>query len=305
MPNLPVFSTIGQAMAVFGLHIGALSKWALIPFFLSAAALGAAFGLGLWLQPPGGAGFPYWWMGFLPAAIFCLVAWTPYAIRVNQLAVAGRVEPVGYLETMFSSVGLRYLAYAIIVGFIQLAGIAISALPVLLVAHSGTQDGNSSRVVLAVALTVVLVLAFFILTSPLNLVYPAAALEREPSLGRAYNLGAHRKLRLFACVFLTAALFGVLGQVVEFAASAMGAQKSGMVRLAFVPVQILLSFFSYVTATAVPAVAYRILAGLPDPRGAEPVPGNQPSGTSGSSGTPAVRNAAPDEPGDFPGTGGA
>jgi hypothetical protein len=286
MPNLPVFSIIGQAMAVFGLHMGALCRWAIVPFILTLAALGGAFGIGLWLKPPGGAGgVPYWWLGFLPAVIFCLVAWTPYAIRVNQLAAVGRIEPVGYLETMFSPTGLKYLAYAIVVGFIQLVGLAISSLPVFLAVTTGIAGGDKAKVALAVVIAAVLVLTFFIMISPLNLVYPAAALEREPSLGRAYNLGAHRKLRLFACVALCTIFFALLGQAVEYAALALGAQKSGLVRMAFVPVQILLSFFSYVTATAVPAVAYRILSGLPDPR--------------------APRGIVQDDPGEFPGTGGA
>jgi len=265
MPKLPIFSTLGQAMAVFGLHTGTLCKWALIPSFLALAALGAAFGLGVWLKPADAGGFPYWWMGFVPAVIFCLVAWTPYAIRVNQLAVIGRTEPVGYLEMMFSPQGLRYLAYAIIVGFIEIIGLAVSALPAVVTLNAAA-PGGQTRIILAVAVTVALLLAFFILTAPLNLIYPAASLEAEPSLGRAYTLGSHRKVRLFLCTFLCALLFGVLGQIVEFAAGALGAGSSGTVRMVFVPVHILISFFSYVTATAVPAVAYRILSGLPDPR---------------------------------------
>ena len=282
-------------MAVFGLHIGKLFRWALIPVLLSAVALGAAFGLGLWLQPAGGGDsrFPYWWMGFAPAGVFCMMAWVPYAVRVNQLAVTGRVEPGGYVEKVFASASLRYLGYAILVGFIQVAGILISALPLFLIGVDKLQEAGSTRLVLAGAVTAALMLAFFILTSPLNLIYPAASLEREPSLNRAYTMGSHVKFRLFLCMALSAILFAVLGQGLEYMAKAFGSEKSQMISMAVVPIQVILTFFSYVTSVGVPAVAYRVLSGRPDPLGLDvtgaasqavpPAPVG-PSGISGGEG---------------------
>jgi len=293
MSHLPVFSIIGQAMAIFGLHIGKLFRWSLIPIIMSLVALGAAFGLGLWLQPAGGesSGFPYWWMAFVPAGVFCMMAWVPYAIRVNQLAVTGRVESGGYVEKVFASVSLRYLGYAILVGFIQVAGIAISAMPVFLVGVDKLHDIGQMRVVMAGAVTSALILAFFILTSPLNLIYPAASVEREPSLNRAYALGSHVKFRLFLCLVLSAILFAVLGQGLDSLAKAFGSGKSQMVSMAVVPLQVILTFFSYVTSVGVPAVAYRVLSGLPDPQHLDetgttsqtvPPVSPVPSGSSGS-----------------------
>jgi hypothetical protein len=303
MSHLPVFSTIGQAMAIFGLHIGKLFRWSLIPIIMSLVALGAAFGLGMWLQPAGGAdsGFPYWWMGFVPAGVFCMMAWVPYAVRVNQLAVTGRVEPGGYVEKVLASVSLRYLGYAILVGFIQVAGILISALPVFFVGVDKLQEIGQVRMALAIAVSSALMLAFFILTSPLNLIYPAASVEREPSLNRAYALGSHVKFRLFLCVVLCAILFAVLGQGLDSMAKAFGSGKSQLISMAVVPLQIILTFFSYVTSVGVPAVAYRVLSGLPDPQHIdEALPANQsvppaPAAPSGASG--GERNETPPETG--------
>jgi hypothetical protein len=301
MSHLPVFSTIGQAMAIFGLHIGKLFRWSLIPVVLSLVALGAAFGIGLWLQPAGGesSGFPYWWMAFVPAGVFCMMTWVPYAIRVNQLAVTGRIEPGGYVEMVFASVSLRYLGYAILVGFIQVAGIVISALPVFLVGVDKLQEIGQVRMALAIAVAAALMLAFFILTSPLNLIYPAASVEREPSLNRAYALGSHVKFRLFLCVVLSAILFAVLGQGLDSMAKAFGSGKSQLISMAVVPLQVILTFFSYVTSVGVPAVAYRVLAGLPDPQHLDDTgTTNQtvPPTSAASGSTPAgERNETPPE----------
>jgi hypothetical protein len=134
-------------------------------------------------------------------------------------------------------------------------------------------------------------LAFFILTSPLNLIYPAASVEREPSLNRAYTLGSQVKFRLFLCVVLSAILFAVLGQGLELVAKAFGSEKSQAIRMAVVPLQVILTFFSYVTSVGVPAVAYRVLSGMPDPQGQgdgtparEAIPPAEvgPSGASGN-----------------------
>lgn len=266
MPHLPVFSTIGQGMALFGLNIGKLMKWGIIPSLLSLAALGAALGLGLLLQPEEQGGVPWWWAGFIPAVFFSILAWVPYGMRINQLAVTGRVEPGGHVGKMFTQAALWYFAYGLLVGLIQLGGVLISAVPVILVMMNKGQAGVDPRVALAGLATAGLMLVFFIMTSPLNLIYAAASVEREPSLGRAYNLGAHCKLRLFVCVVLTGLLFGVLQQGVEWIASSIGGRFSEHAKLLFAPVLVLVWFFSYVTAAAVPAVAYRILSGLPDPR---------------------------------------
>lgn len=261
-------------MALFGLNIGKLMKWGIIPTLLSLAALGAALGLGLLLQPEEQGSVPWWWAGFIPAVFFSVLSWVPYGMRINQLAVTGRVEPGGYVGKMFTQAALWYFAYGLLVGLIQLAGMFISAVPVILVLVGKGQGTGDYRVALAGLATVVLLLVFFIMTSPLQLIYAAASVEREPSLGKAYNLGAHCKVRLFFCVVLTGLLFGALQQGVDWIAGSFGGRYSQDARLLFAPVQVLVWFFSYVAATAVPAVAYRILSGLPDPR--ESAEGGQP-----------------------------
>lgn len=261
-------------MSLFGLNIGRLMKWGIIPTLLSLAALGGALGLGLLLQREEQGGVPWWWAGFIPAVFFSILAWVPYGMRVNQLAVTGRVEPGGYVGKMFTQAALWYFAYSLLVWLINLGGVLVSAMPVILMMVNKGQAVGGPRMALAMLATAALLLVFLIMTSPLSLIYPAASVEREPSLGRAYNLGAHCKLRLFFCVLLTGLLFGILQQGVEWIASAIGGRFSENGKLLFAPVMILVWFFSYVTAAAVPAVAYRILSGLPDPR--ESADGGQP-----------------------------
>ena len=276
-------------MSLFGLNIGRLMKWGILPALLSAAALGSALGLGLLLKPEEDGGVPWWWAGFVPAVFFALLSWAPYGMRINQLAVTGKVEPTGHLKMLFSPSALWYFSYSLLVGLIQLGGMLVSAIPVILVAAVSSNGGSDARMALASGVTLALMLVFFIMISPLNLIYPAASVEREPSLGKAYNLGAHSKLRLFFCVLLTALLFAVLEGVAEWSGKRLGG-GSGLGEMFFAPVRVLLWFFSYVTATAVPAVAYRILSGLPDPR--ESAETNQP---------PADREAAPASPEPQPG----
>ena len=270
MTKLPVFRTIGQGMAVFGLHFGKLFKWALVPLFLGGGVLGAALGLAAWRGGLGG-GLNPWLAPVAVAALFALQTFVPFAIRVNQLAVLGRVENSGYVEMIFAPRSLRYMGYAVIVTLIMAAGTLISVAP--LVAYYAMKLAGGP--VVSFAAFAVLLVSFFVLTSPLNLILPAVSVEREPSLNKAYNLGARNKLRLILAIFLSTALFTVLTQAVELGARALGGKDGETLTvLVALPLQIFLGFFSYVTSVAVPAVAYRVLSGLPEP-GAEPAPAAQ------------------------------
>ena len=264
MPKLPIFSTIGQAMAVFGLHIGRLFKWVLIPIFLGGGVVGIAFGLAAWKDAIG-HGLNVWLIPMVPAILFAIQTFLPFAIRVNQLAVLGRVEQTGYLGMIFSSQSFRYLGYASLVSLILFVGFALGLVPVSLAGAVWKSGITEPRTILGILASVALILMFLILTSPLNLIYPAVAVEQDPALGKAYHLGSHRKFRIFLCVFLSALLFAVLFQLVELIGEAFGLETGSHLGVVLIPVHLFLTFFSYVTSVAIPAVAYRILSGLPDP----------------------------------------
>jgi len=269
MPTLPVFSVVAQAMAVFGLHIGKLLRWTLVPVFLCLAVAGlalllAAYGKGL-LHGAGSSRL--WWIALVPGALFGLWAWTPYAVRINRLAVLGRVEPGGYMAQLVSDRCRTFLGYILLTTLIQTAGLGLSAAP-FLAAVARAQEG-SGLVVAGGAVSCALALAFLVLVAPLNLIFPAAALDARPSLRAAFNLGHGARWRLFWCMFLPSLLFGILGEFLGEVSNAFGADKTVWAFLVFMPAQVLATFFNTVTSTAVPAVAYRILSGLPDPRQAQ------------------------------------
>lgn len=295
MTKLPVFRTIGQAMAVFGLHFGKLFKWTLIPLALGGGVLGAALGLAAWQGALGGSILNPWMAPVFVAGLFALLTFVPLAVRINQLAALGRVEDAGYVEMIFAPRSLRYLGYACVVTLIMGLGLLLSALPLGLV-HSKAIPGNPG---LALALSVFLALVFLTLTAPLNLVMPAVAVEREPSLGKAFDLGAHCKLRLFLAIALSTVFFSVLTQGVELLVRAMGGRQDGALStLVALPLQVLLTFFSYVTSVAVPAVAYRFLSGLPEPGSAQAQdaltqPGPTAEALGQSTGDPAPQGQAP------------
>uniref|UniRef100_A0A7C4AHU7 Glycerophosphoryl diester phosphodiesterase membrane domain-containing protein n=1 Tax=Fundidesulfovibrio putealis TaxID=270496 RepID=A0A7C4AHU7_9BACT len=297
MHKLPVFSTLVQAMAVFGLHLGKLVKWALIPLFAGLGPVGLTIGLAAW-QDALGKGFNLWLVPVAVAVIFAIQTMIPFAIRVNQLAVLGRVEKTGYLEMIFSGQSFRYLGYGCIVALIMAGGIVLAIAPAV-VLGSGVLQLGASRSMLpwAVGVSVILSIWFFILTIPFNLVYPAVAVEREPSLMKAYHLGSGNKARLFFCVLLATVLFGALTLAAEMLPNLFLRDPESPWRLVFLPVQLFLSLFNHVTSQTVPAVAYRILSGLPDPAAPE-----RPAGHPGQEQAPG---AGPRPRADAPGQGDA
>lgn len=268
MNKLPVFSTIGQGMAVFGLYMGKLFAWALFPLLLGGGAVGATVALAAW-QDALGKGFNFWLVPIGVAVIFAIQTTLPFSIRVNQLAVLGRVEKTGYLEMIFSPLSFRYLGYACIVSLIMIVGALLALAPALAVGFgiAGAKEGPLMGV--AGLVSFVLFMALIILTAPLSLIYPAVAVEAEPSLARAYNLGAHSKLRLFWCLVLSTILFGLLSGGLDLLGRAFGEEREDLANLVLVPAHLILVMFNYVSSVAIPGVAYRVLSGLPDPRAVE------------------------------------
>lgn len=293
MSTLPVFSTIGSAMGIFGLHLGKLSLWTLFPLLVSGLSLGAALGLHAWKGL---------WLGWVPGVILAIMAWVPYAMRVNQLTVLGRVQDDGYARAVFGSRSLRYLGYGVLMHLIQGVGMGLAAIPAIIVY---ARQGDEPTVLLGVATlaSLVLVLALLVLTAPLNLIYPAASVEANPSLGRAAHLGWPVKARLFMAMAFSSLLFTVLALAVDAVGRAFGAQDNPLVQLALLPVQATMTLFSYVVSVAVPAEAYRVLSGLPKPQpdgGCEPEPALlTPAGGAGVPGTVAsgTGDAGPGTPG--------
>jgi len=270
MSRLPVFSVVAQAMAVFGLHIGKLLRWSLAPLLLSGAAVGlavlaAVYGKGLLHD---GGESRLWWIALVPAVFFVLWVWTPYAIRVNQLAVLGRVEPGGYMAQLVSGRSRSFLGYILLVTAIELGGLALSAAPFLAALKRAPE--HAGFVLAGGAVSCLLALAFLVLTTPLNMIYAAVSLERHASLRAVFDLGSGVRWRIFCCMLLPALLFAVVGQMLNEVSNAFGGGKTVPGFLVFIPAQVLLTFFNSVTSTAVPAVVYRILSGLPDPRDASP-----------------------------------
>jgi hypothetical protein len=268
MPKLPVFATIGQAMAVFGLHFGKIFKWALIPVLLGGGAVGATFGLAVWKHALG-VGWNIWLVPIGVAIIFAVQAGLPLAIRINQLAVLGRVEKAGYMEMIFSPQSFRYLGYACIVSAVLVGGILLACVPAGLGVYFTESAGRSGATsVMGILVSLALGTALVVLTMPLNLVFPAVAVESEPSLVRSYNLGVHCKFRLFWSVSLSAALFVVLTTLVGLVGEHFGMEHNPLITLILMPVNVAVGLFSWVTSLSVPAVAYRILTGLPNPQAA-------------------------------------
>ncbi len=302
MSTLPVFSTIGSAMGVFGLHLGKLSLWTLFPLLVSGLSLGAALGLHAWKGL---------WLGWVPGAVLAIMAWVPYAMRVNQLTVLGRVQDDGYARSIFGARSLRYLGYGVLMHLIQGVGMGLAAVPALIV-YARQGDEPTALLGVATLASLVLVLALLVLTAPLNLIYPAASVEANPSLGRAAHLGWPVKARLFMAMAFSSLLFTVLALAIDAVGRAFGAQDNPLVQLVLLPVQATMTLFSYVVSVSVPAEAYRVLSGLPKPQsgggcGPEsallaPVSGAPVGGVPGAgvpvAGTPDTGDPGPGSPGD-------
>ncbi|GFK96012.1 hypothetical protein NNJEOMEG_03886 [Fundidesulfovibrio magnetotacticus] len=284
MPTFPVFSAVFQAMAVFGLHLGKLVKWALVPLALTAAAAALAVGAAVLGKGLLAEGSRAWWLAAVPAALFVGWAWAPYGVRVNQLAVWGRVEQGGYMAQMVSGRVKSFLGYMLLVALIQLAGLGLSAAPFLVSMSRGDRAALAGG-----AVSALLALSFLVLTSPLNLICTAASVTPRPSLGQVFHLASGARWRLFWLMFLPAALFAVLGEALTQVSNAFGADKTVLGFVVFMPAQVLLTFFSSVTSTAAPGVAWRMLSGLPDPRGAA-----SGSGGAASSGPESAPESAPE-----------
>lgn len=291
MTKLPVFSTIGQAMAVFGLHIGKIFQWGLIVVAVGVVPVGVVFGfLEQSVKAASASDNPeagLWLMLLWAALLWLALVMTPLGIKINQLAVFGRTQPIRYLDMLFSRRSLRFLGYTILVGLIFLAGFLLAFVPagaglrfameqipagsvadfsqvgpaiVHALAHSG---GTASFGILVSA---ALGVAFAVLALPLQLVLPAVSVEENPSLGRSYNLASGNKLRLFCSMLLVVLFFLCLNGALILIGKAFGADQSVGVRLMLLPLNLIVMLFDVVTAKAVYAVAYRIFSGLPDPR---------------------------------------
>jgi len=98
--------------------------------------------------------------------------------------------------------------------------------------------------------------------------------EDDPSLSRAYALGAHSKFALTAAVGLASLLVGVMNGLLGGLGNLLLPQNPEMAQLFLIPVTMTASWIGYIVSTAIPAIAYRTLAGLPDPD----APGEQTEG---------------------------
>ena len=283
MRDLPVFSTIGQAFGFVLRHIGLLVQWLCMPLALSALYAAALYGLWKILDPAKSVQMPRELLGALGSggalsvvavaavtalglAAVALLIWIPYFLRVNQLAVTGRVEPGSYASGVPSLPARRYLGYAVLVNILRALAISVSFSPIIIAARQDASLQNTAGPMSFLPLLFfgLLFLAFVWLT-PLLLVFPATATEEKPSLARAYALGKHCKLRLFMCSVLCIVPLSLCSILAESAFAPQRAQASTGYLLSYIGVQAILAFFMCITTEAVPAIAYRILSGLPDP----------------------------------------
>ncbi|WP_243438736.1 hypothetical protein [Fundidesulfovibrio soli] len=255
MIKLSCLSLFKASLALTGLHFGTFCRWLIAPLLLSAAALLAAFGLHSWKGV---------WALYIPAGLFALFCWMPYCLRVNQMAILGDVEPGGYVEKIFSRRSLRYVLYAVLLTVIVSVGIGLSLAPVL-IAGQGGADGRIGLIVGSVAATLVLLTALLTLTAPLHLIYPAVAVEEEPSLSQAYHLGAGHKFSLLMTMGLPPLVFGLLNGLVEGLSWLLLPESSGAAKLITMPLTVTISWLNSITSMSVMAIAYRTLRGLPDP----------------------------------------
>ena len=275
-------------MAVFGLHIGKIFLWGLIVALIGLLPVGMVFGfLGQSVGAADSAEAGLWLMGIWAALLWLILVMAPLGIKINQLAVFGRTQPVGYLQMLFSRRGLHFFGYTLLIGFIFFVGFLMAFVPagvsLRLVMEQIPAEGAAdfSRALPAVAralehsggmaglgvfVSAVLVVAFVVLALPLQLTLAAVSVEESPSLGRSYNLASGNKLRLFCCMSLVALFFLLLNGALILMGKAFGADQSAGVRLMLLPLNFIVMLFDLTTAKAVYAVAYRTLSGLPDPR---------------------------------------
>lgn len=294
MSTLPVFPIIKRAFVFLALNLGTLLRLYLTALGLILAAVFLTAGAFALVKT---------WVVALPCVAFIFFASAPCMMRTYQLAALGEMDPSGYLSSLFTSQSLRYVGYWLLVTLITGFGLTLSLLPAMLTGALGNNVVFEVDKYLAVLVSAGLVITFLVLIGPINLVYPAVSLEREPSLASAYALGAHCKLRLFWIMALPGLLFGLLSQVVEMVGGLYGVSEDLGKTLLMTPLNLILVFMSLVVNSAVFALAYRFLRGLPHHDPAGPLPGEAPAwpggrdAPDGPEGGPAFDvQATPDQP---------
>ncbi len=272
MSTLPVFPIVKRAFVFLALNLGTLLKLYLTALGLILAAVFLAAGAFALTKA---------WLVAMPCVVFILFAGAPCMMRTYQLAALGEMDPSSYLSSIFTSQSLRYVGYSLLVTLISGFGLLLSLLPAILTGALGDNVVFEFNRSLSVFVSIFLVLTFLVLIGPINLIYPAVSLEREPSLAQAYALGAHCKVRLFWTMAVPGLLFGLLSQGVEMIGGRYGVAEDLGKTLLMAPLNLILVFMSLVINSAVFALAYRYLRGLPhhDPSG--PLPGEAPAWPGG------------------------
>ncbi len=272
MPTLPVFAIIKRAFVFLALNLGTLLKLYLTALGLILAAVFLAAGAFALTKA---------WLVAVPCVVFILFAGAPCMMRTYQLAALGEMDPSSYLSSLFTSQSLRYVGYSLLVTLISGFGLLLSLLPAIVTGALGDNVMLEFNRSLSVFVSIGLVLTFLVLIGPINLIYPAVSLERDPSLAHAYALGAHCKVRLFWTMAVPGLLFGLLSQGVEMIGGRYGVAEDLGKTLLMAPLNLILVFMSLVINSAVFALAYRYLRGLPHHDPAGPLPGEAPAWSGG------------------------
>jgi len=302
MIQLPVFSTIGQALSTLGLYFWKILLWLAIYVVIGCVPLGVVVvlsilavvahgGLSVLLASSFGlaALLAFFW---LAALLWLLWASAPWHIRIYQLVIFGRVQPVSYLKMIFTARASRFVGYSLLVGLIAVVGFVLAAIPAvvgfnLVAPHGAAAQGpamaqamaqHGAVVLLGFLVSFALVIAFMVLVTPLQLTLPAVSVEEQPSMGRAYNLATGNKWRLFWSAVLVGLIFAVINLVIRLIGMAFGSAHNPGVALLFTPISLFVTLFSAASTTSVYAVAYRIFSGLPDPRAKDGPPAPNAAG---------------------------
>lgn len=254
MIKLSCLALFKESLAFTGRHFGSLCRWMIPPMLLCTAAVLPAVLLHILKDV---------WALYIPAGLFCLFAWVPYCLRLNQLAVLGEVEPGGYVGMIFTGKSVRYVLYITILTLLTSAGIVLALLPWLL-SMKGGPDGLMGMIAPG-GVSFVMMAVFFVLTAPLHLIFPATAVEPRPAMGKMFPLAEGNRLRLLLAWVLATVVFALLNLLAEALAGMISPEAAEGANLYMAPLRITLSWVSSIVSMTITAVAYRRLRGLPDP----------------------------------------
>jgi hypothetical protein len=240
--QIDVVGQVGAAYQAVFERLQLVAEMALLPFLLIVAAEIVESLL------PTTATFGRVVIGLVHAALLIVFAtafsvrWYRFLLLGETIGTAGLV-PAGWAETMIVTLKL----IAICIGFI-----AVSIIPAVII-------GIVSPLLMTSLMTIG-VIALALLGLRVLLAFPAAAIQRPVRLRTAWGWIAGNYWRLFACGFACNLPFVVAGFLIGRIAQAL----PSWLQIAFIVVQLAVSFASWAVIGALAAHLYRDLVIEPD-----------------------------------------